>query len=408
MSNLAATKAYQPALLSAALTPLLISIIAIPTGLLYMGFASSMALGSMVVSCIALTMVFMFLNISMSRLLRLMLVLFCLSLFIVLHLFTTGIFGKVDVQRGLSSLFPLCFCIAGGWAVAALFSHARNDEMNRSVKRCFLFLIMIAIFGSAGVMQPTEVSRYLKPLFPFTEPSHFVLIFTPFLIYFCAKSKPWERLFYITVSLLGTALLENLTLAAATIAVAVLCLQLRYILVAAGLLLPALATLDLSYFTERLVFDIESTNLSSLAFLQGWQMLVESLVSTNGFGLGFQQMGVFGTNVTASTQLYMVHGESLNLLDGGFTMAKLLSEFGAFGGLLLVVFSYYLLRAIQLLRRTALYGELPPPVLLFAASCIVGYSIELLLRGTGYFTPTGILLVYGVLTWRNFNAFPHP
>jgi hypothetical protein len=404
MSNLAVTRAHQPAALSVALTPLLVSIVTMPTALFYIGLASSMALGSMVVSCSALIIAFMVLKISGRQLSHLILFLPFLCGAIVLHLFIMAVLGMVDLQRGLASLFPLCVCISGGWAAAALFSQARNDELSRALKRCFLFLVVIAICGLADFMQPPAAVSYPKPMFPFTEPSHFVLVLTPFLIYFCVSAEPWKRLFYIAAALLGTALLENLTMAAATVAAAALCLRVRYILIITGLLVPVLASLDLTYFTQRLVFGVESTNLSSLVYLQGWQMLIESVVSTHGLGLGFQQLGVFGTNVPASAQLHILLGDSLNLLDGGFNMAKLLSEFGVFGGFLLVVFFYYALQAILLLRRTALYRERHPTALLFAAACIVGYSIELLLRGTGYFTPTGILLVYGLLTWRNYKA----
>lgn len=403
MKGTATTQSRRPAALHAVLTPFLLCIIGIPSGLFYMGLASSMAIGSMIVSSLALILVFILLSVSRRRLLHASYFLFFIPATIVLHLLTAAVLGPVNISRGIESLLPLCVCVSGGWAFAALFTHAHSIDLTRALKRCFVLLGVITLLGAAGWLQPPTTSQYSKSVFPFSEPSHLALVFAPFLIFSCISSTLWKRTLNLAVAFLGTALLENLTMAAACFLAATICLKPRYILLLALSLTPVLATLDLSYYSGRLVFDIDGQNLSSLVYLQGWQMLEESLVYTHGFGLGFQQLGVFGTNVTASDQINLLMGESLNLLDGGFNMTKLLSEFGILGALLLAAYLYYLIRSIRLLRRVALYGEYHPAVLIFSASCIVGYLIELLFRGTGYFTPTGILLVFALLTWRHFD-----
>jgi hypothetical protein len=279
----------------------------------------------------------------------------------------------------------------------------KDADFTRAIKRSFFLLVMIALFGAVGWLQPHTSGQYGKPVFPFTEPSHLALILTPFLIFCCAKATQRVRLLYLAVAFLCTVALENLTMAVACFLVVILFLKLRHTLILALLLAPLLASIELNYYVERLVFDVESKNLSTLVYLQGWQMLIESLEQTHGFGLGFQQLGVFGTKVMASEQIEMLMGHSFNLLDGGFNLAKLLSEFGIFGCFFMALYLYYLIRSIHLLRRVAYYGERRPVTLVFSASCMLGYLVELLMRGTGYFTSTGILLVSALLTWRHFD-----
>ena len=407
MNVTAVTQFRRPVVLHTVLTPFLLCIIGIPSGLFYMGLASSMAIGSMAVSFLALVLAFTLKSFSRRRLLHASWLLLFFPVVVFLHLLIASVIGTVNISRGIESLLPLCVCISGGWALSTLFTHAHSVDLTKALKQCFTLLVVIAFLGVAGWLQPPTINQYGKSVFPFSEPSHLALIFAPFLIFSCISSTPWKRTLNLVAAFLGTALLENLTMAAACFLAAAICLKPRYILLLALLLTPVLATLDLSYYSGRLVFDVEGQNLSSLVYLQGWQMLEESFVYTHGFGLGFQQLGVFGTNVTAADQINLLMGESLNLLDGGFNMAKLVSEFGIFGVLLLMLYFYYLVRSVRLLRRVALYGESHPAALVFSASCIVGYLVELLLRGTGYFTPSGILLIFSLLTYRFFDKNSH-
>jgi hypothetical protein len=93
-------------------------------------------------------------------------------------------------------------------------------------------------------------------------------------------------------------------------------------------------------------------------------------------------------------------GQTMNLKDGGFNLSKLLSEFGVFGGVLLVCYLRITISAVFLLRRVALWDKSQSASLVFAASSIVGYLIEMLFRGAGYFTPTTMLLISSIFLWR--------
>ena len=402
MSGPTATRIHQATIFDAALLPLLVGVIAIPPGMFYFGLTSSMAFGTMIVCSIAILTSFMLLKISQKRFLRVMLFVFFLIICIALHLLISSMRGTVDLERGLASLLPLGICSVGGWAVAALLVHARDNALNRALKQCFLLLVVFAMLGVVG-LQPPTTAAYSKPVFPFTEPSHLTLVFTPFLIFSCVSSVPWKRILYLIVAVLGAAFLENLTLVAACVLTTLVCLRLRHILLMIIFLAPIILSSDLSYYTERLVFDSTSQNLSALVYLQGWQMLNESWESTNGMGLGFQQLGVLGTNASAADQINRLLDNSLNLLDGGFNLAKILSEFGIFGAIFIVAYLYYLWRALKVLRSAVGASQQHSTVLLFASSCIVSYLIELLLRGAGYFTSTSVLLVSALFIWNTMR-----
>lgn len=394
------TQARRPAAVWLALTPLLLCIVVTPPGLAFIGLASSMAMGTMIAGCFAIALTFGMLKVSSSSIVQAVQYLVLFVLGIVLHLVVAATMGQVDLSRGLVSLLPLCLCIAGGWATAELFAHVHQNKLDRTLKRVLFLLGVIALLGAAGWAQPISLGSYAKPVFPFSEPSHLAIISAPFLIFACATSRPIVRLLYLAAAFIATLTLENLTMGVVTILAAVLSIKPRYLISIALVMAPILVTLDFSYYIDRLEFNDQSQNLSALVYLQGWQLLQESLERTYGFGVGFQQLGALGTNATASNQIYLLSGESLNLLDGGFTLSKLLGEFGVFSGALLIIYLALVIRAIRLLRRVVLYGERRPIEIIFASSCIVGYLIEMLFRGVGYFTPTGMLLITAIIIWR--------
>jgi hypothetical protein len=130
--------------------------------------------------------------------------------------------------------------------------------------------------------------------------------------------------------------------------------------------------------------------------VQGWQLIVESIEKAYGFGIGFQQLGIHGTEVQAAEAIYAVSGLILNTTDGGFTFAKLVSEMGLLGLFLLFWYSWIALRAFKLLRGYIQNKIEIKSSLIFSCCIILSYSIELLIRGAGYFTPMVLLLIASI------------
>ena len=87
-------------------------------------------------------------------------------------------------------------------------------------------------------------------------------------------------------------------------------------------------------------------------------MVGESWERSSGFGVGFQQLGVFGTEVPAAQFLRALReGEDMNILDGSFVFAKLGSEFGVFACVLVLVYFWLAYRSLRMLRRVARVGR---------------------------------------------------
>jgi hypothetical protein len=140
-------------------------------------------------------------------------------------------------------------------------------------------------------------------------------------------------------------------------------------------------------------FSSETQHLSSVVYVQGWQLITESVVRSGGWGLGFQQLGVQGTDVWAAVIIYELTGGYSNVLDGGFKFAKLVSELGIIGLLLTVLYLFVARRVIRELRATARNPRCSGAALTLSRCVITSYSLELFVPGSGYFPETTILLV---------------
>jgi hypothetical protein len=204
-----------------------------------------------------------------------------------------------------------------------------------------------------------------------------------------------------------TVLIQNLTLLAGFALVALATIRWHVMLLGLVLLGAVAAQLDLSYYVERLDFSGETTNLSNLIYLQGWQMIGESWQRSSGFGLGFQQLGVVPTEVPVAQILRAIReGDDANAFDGSFVFAKLGSDFGIFGFALVAMYLWVAARSLRMLRKAARDRSHMTPVGILAHCLIVSYFIELFVRSNGYFTPAALLLVtaFGLLARERRSA----
>jgi hypothetical protein len=323
---------------------------------------------------------------------------------VIAHAAVAWIYQPFEAQHFGASLAPLFLIVLAGCCFANMLQNATDRQVERAVRYCFVFFCICALGGLLG-LSPPSARPTPKPVFPFNEPSHFAIIFTPFLIFCCVRSRGLARYAIWAAGFAIAASLENLTLVAGCGLAA-----LAFVRGVAILPLLALATgmglvVDLSYYLGRVDFSSDNPNLSALAYIQGWQLIGESLGRSAGWGVGFQQLGLQGTNVPASQMIFEQIQDSENLFDGAFTFAKLVSEFGVFGLGLTALFLKFWWRSIRRLRRIA-NGANSPPAEVFAMSVIAGYFVELFVRGAGYFTGSGLLLIAAIwlMTAREHGA----
>ena len=375
---------------------MLLLAIFLPTLPFYFGMASSLALGAGVAGLMIFVGSFRSFRVQKKLLLEIFLTSVILVFLISIHSILVSLYLPFDYVRATLSLAPLILIIAGGISLSYVLQQAPSFHVDRGVKICLGIMCLLAILPTLGVVVPPPSSfggNYLKPIFPFTEPSHFALLFIPFYMYSCVATTKLTRSFLLFLGFAIVLLLENLTLSVGWLMVALVCTRGTIIVFSVISFLAYATRADLSYYTDRLDFSGNVVNLSNLVYVQGWQMLIDSLNRSVGFGIGFQQLGLSDSSASATEIIYSLLGSYSNILDGGFTFAKLVSEFGVVGLMFSILLLVVCLLSIRMLRIAAKAPGSLSPLLMFSHAVLVGYSIEFLVRGTGYFTGSAILLV---------------
>lgn len=374
------------------------AVIALPPGLFYFGLSSSQTPGFMLVALLLLNRRFAGTprHMRLNPAARIKLGGFAAVVLpvVTLHFIVAATLQPVDVIRAAASLLPLTFLLVAGAALARTLVRVPGPALQQGLVRCFLVMCGLALLGATGLSVPTLLEEWRRPVFPFSEPSMFALAFIPLLLFVGVSARGLTRAGYLLLGLACTLLIQNLTLAVGFLLVAALTLRIPVLVGLAAIATVGGAQLDLGYYTDRLDFSGEVSNLSNLVYVQGWQMIEEAWHRSGGVGLGFQQLGVHGTDVPAAQVLRLLRdGEDMNLLDGGFVFAKLGSDFGLLGALLALAYLGLAARSLLALRAAARKPGSVAPVLILMHCTILGFSIELFVRGAGYFTGAALLLV---------------
>jgi hypothetical protein len=376
---------------------LLSAVLFFPMTLFYFGLGTSGALG---VSAVAILIILMLLSVPgrmRSSILSAVVMIVPLLIFVLVHLLVAGGFLEIDYARAIPSLAPLFVMVVAGMALGKMFFLSRDFAFRRAVFLCFSIMGLAAFFGILGLEPPAPPGlSYAVPVFPFTEPSHLALEFVPVLMFCCLASTGRTRLFLMCVGIAIAGLLQSLTLVVGLVIIIIVCSR-GIILPVMAVVLGAIASvIDITYYTDRLSFG-NTTNTSTLVYVQGWQLLLRAFPQSGGWGIGFQQFGLHDASSTATDALQLLTGNKVNILDGGFTFAKLAGEFGIFGVaatlflLLVAAMAFFRLRKVA---RGQLFLNSPTK---FSYCILLSYPLELFVRGAGYFTPT-TLLVFASLT----------
>ncbi len=266
----------------------------------------------------------------------------------------------------------------------------------------------------------TAYSMLGKPVFPFSEESHYALALGMLTVAYASVGGYKRILFMIVNSFLLALFFPNLTLLAFSIlTMFVTLLRLKPIYFKSILLLlPIFITLLLivlisssEYFSSRLTFE-NTTNLTTLVFLQGWDLAYLNLMETNGLGLGFQMLGMSDTITSSFTEkISEISVTPHNLEDGGFLASKIISEFGIIGIFIIIFYIYFLVDFI--FKSNSVWNEirfsndiyyiqrLKKQLLL--KGILFGFLVEVFLRGYGYFSP-GVFLALVVVFYLFSNA----
>lgn len=371
-------------------------IIFVPAAAFYLGWASSLALGTATVGVLAMLLAVLAPRLLTSALIDGSLIGGSAVLLLSAHLLVANLWVPVDFPRAIGSLVVLFLTVVGGITTGLALTGTDDRSLHRALHICFWLLVGAGFLGAFDIVPiASPTARYYeRPVFPFTEPSHYALCMTPILAYCAVTANRVARAVYLGIVLIIFVLLQSLTMASGWLLVAIVCARGFFVpSITAAMGWLAYTYVDLQYYLDRLDIGQDSGNISNLIYFQGWELIGESLTNSHYWGLGFQQLGVFGTDVPNSRIIYLLVGEFSNLLDGGFTFSKITSELGLFGVAISAYLVYLAARAFFTLRKVAAKPGSLPARQIFMHAIFLGFMVDLLLRGAGYFTTTGLLLV---------------
>lgn len=340
---------------------------------------------------------------------RLALVLCVIGVLAVHAILSNMLIGGADFGRlSVSCSILLIECIAALLAADKLLRVPDSIPI-RSANAALIFLSLTGIAAIAGVPAIGGVP-YAKGVVFFAEPSHFALAFLPMLLISVGAARRTTQLAAITFALALAALLENLTMVVGVLVIATLLLRGMAMVMMVLTLVAAAATLDFTYYSNRLDFTSDTNNISALVFMQGWENALLNFGETHGLGVGFQQFGIAGSKGDITEKIAaLLGGDYINLLDGGSTATKLVAEFGVFGILMIIGYLVLAARAMRFIRQQQ---RLPPKGRdwrgLFFQSVIVTYLFEIFIRGMGYFSAGGFLTLTALLALATRRATRPP
>lgn len=131
----------------------------------------------------------------------------------------------------------------------------------------------------------------------------------------------------------------------------------------------------------------ESTNLSSLVYINGWLVAFEYLKQTNMLGVGLNLMGCEGgVQTQLSPMITRISGAYLNYNDGSFLISKLISEVGVFVVPLIIIFLRGIYLALKLIMDDLLKNKPASSIDAFASIFYLSGVILLFIRGAGYYS----------------------
>lgn len=306
--------------------------------------------------------------------------------------------NEQNTQRLFASLALLLLIWWASGIFAARLSTCSDYSVDRFVTWGLWFLAINAVLGLSGIVVVAHAT--VKASGFFAEPSHLAMTAAPFLLYASARRMGYCEPILAGFFLWGL-LIQNLTMLVVVVLAAFPLIRLRlrtlltlFFLIAIVAVVLSQSELASDYFRDRLVIDQNTNNLSVLVFLRGWEYALQAIDLSQGWGLGFQQFGFtyFGGDVLAKLEAQGV-GEQ-NLLDGGTAAAKIIGEFGYVGILLLALYVLFAVKGMRDLRRAA--GGGIPRWHTFLQAGVVGVSVELFVRGIGYFTPNFFILLAAI------------
>lgn len=321
-------------------------------------------------------------------------------LFLILHSILTLFLSNGNVGRSISSIFLVSFMVYGALIFSNLIVKISPVFLHKILIGFFIFMFFLVM---VSLLEVNILTRHHKSIFPYNEPSHFSLFFSPLLFYVASIARGKIRFAVIAFSLVLGIFMPNLTIIISAVLIGLILYKYHFLILLSLLSVSFFYFYsDPSYFIDRLDFSDENDNLSVLTYMQGWELSWKHFISTNGLGIGFQQLGFIPINTEYGDMIFLIIRDSMNAKDGSFNFAKIVSEFGVIG--ILFIFFYFKIFLNSARFLSSLSNEKSvESVYIFASCSIVSYFMEIFIRGIGYFSQATFLFIASFFLLFNYK-----
>ncbi|ELE3056888.1 hypothetical protein RMG04_001106 [Salmonella enterica] len=300
--------------------------------------------------------------------------------------------GNTTFTKNITSLLFLFYILLACYFSSVAIDNITHQEFDRIVSKLFKLLIAFGVLSSLFILSSSSTS---KEMLFFTEPSHYALIVT---IFYCYKISQKKLNLLYGIPLLFTALIvQNLTLIIGiVVAIAINYMRVKSMFIimicvsSSCMLIAGILPIDkLSYYSQRLDISQESKNTSTLTLLSGYEQAYLALRDSYGLGYGLQNMGYANERGEFVSIIGRLRGGNTdsNLYDGGLFISKLIVEFGILGG---IFFLYTLFLGVMRFKCN-------DKKIKFFSIVLIMSIIYFLLRGSGYFTPSAVMIFISII-----------
>jgi hypothetical protein len=289
------------------------------------------------------------------------------------------------------------------YLVSDIFYQTRENNFDKSIKQMAYILIIVGTISILG-LRPYEYPDASNPIFPFSEPSHYALYIGAPIAYLLTLSNSYMKVVYFILLSIIAYLIKSQSLVLLIVIFGLITIRIHIFLGLAAILVIYSSLLDFTYFTDRINIFSDNENLSILVYRQGWELMIDAMQRSSGLGVGFQQLGFAPFNSYTSDLIYQMTRNDVNLKDGGFNAAKLISELGVIGFAITLWLMAKIVRSYIFLYGVARNPSYVDRRVVFCQCVLASYTVELFARGIGYFSVPTLLLIASIIFLSRFPA----
>jgi len=333
-------------------------------------------------------------------------------LIFILHILVQNTFNGFSHLKAFISIgIAIYFVTVAYLTIWSIKEKVDTTILLKSINLLVYFLIFIAFFNIFTEYRLAIMLGRVKEVIPFGEASHFALyagVF--FIIFFIFSRNILYKIAILLVDVVLAILFPNTTMLIFAILMSLLLLKfnIKNIVVFVIALIVVFNIFQSDYFAERIDLSGDSDNLSALVYAQGVDYAKKSLVDTHGLGIGFQMMGTQETSAISRQIIYILShsnfGQGLNRNDGGFLAAKIVTEFGILGIILLFAYIYLFIKSFFILRKVIRDRNYIDTKLALMYAIIFSFFVYVFVRGSGYFNPVVFLFLIALFYTFKFTA----